>query len=1239
MITNKDLEIENISYTNKDFGQIYPELLELVKKLTNKWDPEATNESDPGIVLLKLIAFLGDKLNYNIDKNTLEQFIVSATQESSMRRLTEMLGYNMKYYRSATTKIGFRYLGALNKEGADASSIAAQRQFYIKAFDTTFKTDDDIVYTLLEDMYITSSEKQSTEKLAIQGELHALSLLGGNNSTDSTLIQLYNLDAQNRVYFPVAEVAENGIFINKEVYDPTYHKEAWHRVDSLNDQELGEKVFKFGYDSSSNRPYIEFPSDIASLIEDGLEIWYIVSSGENGKVLNNKLTTFNSIKIMDGNTADANVISAPLNAEDYILTNSSSTEGANPESLTEAYNNFKKVIGTFDTLVSCKDYSNYINRYEDDQANKLVSNVIATDYRTDPAYSKVIFTRDETGSSYKNFPVSKNHSSNSSDLILHGTNAVNQIIQTQNLYEKTYSGLSDLSVQEIALKLDDVKTINHKLVKPALNSINYVEAAYTLKANISTKYKVNSVEQKEIIKNIKNSLYNNFNASKVDFGEEIPFETLVNVIQNADTRIKNVSLNEPEVDFYLNKSVETGNERIKYNPSTHIALIVDNILAGALPLYGEDTSFEYDYSMDFSSLQKRTKLCAIDASFDVKSVIVAQKLKKNETVQLISDSYNTEIIYPAYVYYAFIQRGTEAGQKCISANTVYKLGANDTLYLQYTDSSNKAQFITYTEGAIIRPNFNIFNTAGIARLTSSDAGESKTASKFALWADKKFDTSVNANNWENADKKDDLTPLFGIGADEQIELIKRNEVTLDAYSNAFWYIKPRITYKNDGSAEIQNEHGDLLFPYKDAETGKYYYILEEGEMFIYPNKDMTSLNILESGTKLEYSEPSIRRAGDDIIDFNELVNGVEDADVGTFRKSFNWQIIEKPITIVESVISSYAEGDSILASSAFGKKWTSITSLKVNGENVLIDNTTHPLIRTVLSITSSSANPQTCYADQTIKYITSDVEKEETGKLATLTVTSIPENTLFQITPSVDTYNDLCVLQTISYTDDEGVLTPDTYNNRYLHTFTSYQLITYTENTGGIPAEITDKSVEMNKFVYTLQQKNLKALNSRDEYVIPFATLKECLYDEKAKDWKITKLTVPCTDTNIKVGVFDSYSNKSILLSPEKGKITIDLTSFENNAKESDTIYISKPKALLLYTYLDEIKDSIENAVKDADSDGVFDWTGPRNNSKIINSYEPLYSFFDANNIYNKFTLPKIDFDHSEFNITGSSKI
>ena len=77
--TDNQLQISNKSFTSKDFNTIYPELLDLVKKLTNKWDPTTSNESDPGVVLLKLWSILADKNNYNIDKNILETFPLSVT--------------------------------------------------------------------------------------------------------------------------------------------------------------------------------------------------------------------------------------------------------------------------------------------------------------------------------------------------------------------------------------------------------------------------------------------------------------------------------------------------------------------------------------------------------------------------------------------------------------------------------------------------------------------------------------------------------------------------------------------------------------------------------------------------------------------------------------------------------------------------------------------------------------------------------------------------------------------------------------------------------------------------------------------------------------------------------------------------------------------------------------------------------------------------------------------------------
>ena len=75
--------LDTTSYTNKDFRSIWPELIDLVKDLTDKWDPVNSNESDPGVALLKLKAFIADKLNFNIDKNVLEAFPSSVTQRGN----------------------------------------------------------------------------------------------------------------------------------------------------------------------------------------------------------------------------------------------------------------------------------------------------------------------------------------------------------------------------------------------------------------------------------------------------------------------------------------------------------------------------------------------------------------------------------------------------------------------------------------------------------------------------------------------------------------------------------------------------------------------------------------------------------------------------------------------------------------------------------------------------------------------------------------------------------------------------------------------------------------------------------------------------------------------------------------------------------------------------------------------------------------------------------------------------
>ena len=68
----------------------------------------------------------------------------------------------------------------------------------------------------------------------------------------------------------------------------------------------------------------------------------------------------------------------------------------------EIYNNFKKTIGTFDTLVTCRDYANKIYQltYSDINTNALVSNVQVSDIKDDINFANKIVSFDQFGIFY-----------------------------------------------------------------------------------------------------------------------------------------------------------------------------------------------------------------------------------------------------------------------------------------------------------------------------------------------------------------------------------------------------------------------------------------------------------------------------------------------------------------------------------------------------------------------------------------------------------------------------------------------------------------------------------------------------------------------------------------------------------------------------------------------------------------------------------------------------------------------
>ena len=399
MLTQNEISSLSLSPTKKDFVQIWNELLEVAGKLSERWDPTSTNESDPGIVILKALTGIADKLNYNIDKNTLEAFMPTAAQEDSMRKLCDMLGYNMKYYRSAQTSVNIKYYNS-DPSKEEAEILASPDALAIPKFTVITNSDQDISYFTINPtpVYI-SSTTASVPLDCMEGQIVKCESINDNN-----VITANQISENNRFYLPETQIAENGIFIynvfDNSILGGTGLEDGiqWEKVDNLNVQVRNSRVYKFGFDSYEGRPYVEFPEDYSELFNDGIVIYYARTSGASGNVSAKTLT---KLEAPTGAGWDK------VSLESFSVENTfAATNGANLETIQQAYNSFKKTIGTFETLVTCRDYMNKIYSMISDNGKPLVSNILVTDIRNDLNRAVTICSCDDAGIFYKETPIS-----------------------------------------------------------------------------------------------------------------------------------------------------------------------------------------------------------------------------------------------------------------------------------------------------------------------------------------------------------------------------------------------------------------------------------------------------------------------------------------------------------------------------------------------------------------------------------------------------------------------------------------------------------------------------------------------------------------------------------------------------------------------------------------------------------------------------------------------------------------
>lgn len=1203
MINNNELSISNKSYTNKDFASIYPELVDLVTKLTSRWDPTTSNESDPGVVLLKLMAFIADKNNYNIDKNVLERFPLSATQETSMRQLCEMLGYTMGYYRASETTVGMTYIGA-------------QAIFTLPALETVISNDDGtICYVCKESVSFSNRNETITDIPVIQGTIKDLTVLSGS------VITLENLDDDRRIYFPESMVAENGVFVSggnggKFIDDSSY----WSCVSNLNTKLPGLYVFKFGYDSSEGLPYIEFPSDIASLIGGGLTIKYIVTDGANGNVSARTLTKLmspTSVLSSDGSSVD---FSGENNGGILTIRNASAaTSGSDPETIEEAYNGYKSTVGTFDTLVTCRDYANAIYNMVNANGSNYVSNVNVTDRRTDINASSKVVSYDENGP-FETTVVDADHGATAYDLILYpltpygvdGVESHNMSFYPMQSVSNIESGLNDYGYS----------TISHDYIQTKKDDDIYlIKNKMKLNASLTTVSKVTSSERLDIVGKVRNALCREYNARKLDYGYEIPFDSLLKTIESSDGRIKSVSLAEPELTTYVvNKEGKEIALISNDGKDYFVSLAAKNALAGRVKLLKQDDRFQFAFGQAAASVYENIMSIKTEAKVTLEAN-ATHTVASNEVIQLTAPSIITSKTYGYTINYRFVANGGSV----IPANVDRSLKAGETLSFAYTDSDDVERLIEYTATGIIS-----YKNVGGTFIQDGPATEVQSnifRSSFAI-----SDTDASSDTGIMKDNK----KFLGIGTSDTIELRKANETQLKGTVSCYW-----VTSSTD-------DNGNYKLPFDDASTTEY--MLQDGEYFFYTDSTHTDIVSLGSGTVI-FKNQAITQNGKwvckkaSLSDVLQLgVSALEDCWISISASAEN---DAKSIMLRETQILTLNKGCSLTSSSKMDldNNPSPIESGAVisydandgNGTTVLtgIDCEGYSWkIRSRLDISAGPSTKQTLLAGQSIWIFLSESGVPQTiedGKsfLLTKDVTLVGSNNIdmgeyvaISEYPYTKKVYDVCLY---AFEQTSGTLSnPDGYSKLSV--------------SDGKIAEEDSKTLSVpNAGKDCLAMMHWTPENGDEAKSISISGTGVYLSELGGGDINTLKKGL----NNVKISFDESSSNHDITLTPGaacSGNLIISkLIALESGVADDVGV-----EAFESYTGKSGIADEIMKKALSI-GDGLFDASQDPNPSKEIefsdsDGLASPYALFDVNNIANRFVLCEIDFANSSIDVARSSR-
>jgi hypothetical protein len=371
-----------IKYTSRDYNSIVEEFWNLVPKLTELWKPEA--DADPGVVLGKYLASIADMLGVNLDWLANEIFGPSVTQRKNAEKIFGLVGYTLGWYTAARTEVTFvnnlenpitldfgfngenfctlnAYTDITQQPRVITYNILPRTSEY-GAQETRSKREiiASAVDTFEEYDQITLQPGEKVTRVAIEGELRQVSYKVSEVKNNNYIIKLPSQHIDTTAVWMKARTSLN--------FSDGYERTNWKQVASASEFVTPEPRFAVTYDNYSNAQIqvSNYLNQLENYNDNYLTVYWIECSGAIGSVSENVLGNFQPAK-----PAGYGGSENPTSMDGILISNLSNTTeiphthtvtGKSPETAKEAYVNSRNYVNTWDSLITIPDYNRFIKR-------------------------------------------------------------------------------------------------------------------------------------------------------------------------------------------------------------------------------------------------------------------------------------------------------------------------------------------------------------------------------------------------------------------------------------------------------------------------------------------------------------------------------------------------------------------------------------------------------------------------------------------------------------------------------------------------------------------------------------------------------------------------------------------------------------------------------------------------------------------------------------------------------------